>query len=214
MLSSTDFSMLGSRDVGAMVVECGTMVVGSSVGGLTVAVVVMGWSLNLTSAMCTHSIRSPDGLVKSMKWLVVLIAICRGIGTLMREVQFCMPLVRITVPILSNTLMNWGKLAPLCIVILSAPMPQAGQWNRYSSTSCNTTLAGNLNPSVTVSVLSLTVNSGAAHTKPPLRVFISRVSIVGMIPSMRTPVMDSCPIVECSPQSHAVMPDTTPTQEG
>ena len=51
MLSSTIFSVLGSRVVGAMVVECGTMVVGSSVGGLTVAIVGMGWSLNLTSAM-------------------------------------------------------------------------------------------------------------------------------------------------------------------
>ena len=81
-------------------------------------------------------------------------------------------------------------------------MPQAGQWNRYSSTSCNTTLAGNLNPSVTVSVLPFTVNSGAAHTgSVPISV----------TPSMMTPLMASSPIVECVPQSHVVMPDTTPT---
>ena len=47
------------------------------------------------------------------------------------------------------------------------------------------------------------------HTKSPA-VFLS-VSIVGMTPSMRTPVMASTPIVECVPQSHVVMPDTTPT---
>ena len=34
---------------------------------IVIMVVVMGWSLNLTSAMCTHSIRSPDGLVNSRK---------------------------------------------------------------------------------------------------------------------------------------------------
>ena len=106
MLSSTIFSMLGSRVVGAMVVECGTMVVGSSVGGLTVAIVGMGWSLNLTSAMCTHSIRSPDGLLNSMKHRVVLLAISRGMETLVREVQFCRSVVRVTHPILLNALMN------------------------------------------------------------------------------------------------------------
>ena len=40
------------------------------VGEDVVAIVVgpgMGWSLNLTSAMCTHCITSPDGLWKSMK---------------------------------------------------------------------------------------------------------------------------------------------------
>ena len=85
-------------------------------------VVVIGWLLNLTSTMCAHSIRSPDGLVNSMKH------VCTS--------------------------------------------PHSEQW----SCPCH----------------------------------ITSSSIVGM-PSMRTPVMASSPIVECLPQSHVVMPDTTPT---
>ena len=58
-------TVVGNRVVGTMVVDCGT---GSLVvGGSVPTVVAMGWSLNLTSAMCTHSIRSPDGLLNSMK---------------------------------------------------------------------------------------------------------------------------------------------------
>ena len=59
-------SMVGDGVVDTVVVGCGTgsLVVGGSVS----TVVVMGWSLNLTSAMCTHSIRSPDGLLNSMKY--------------------------------------------------------------------------------------------------------------------------------------------------
>ena len=64
-----------------------------------------------------------------------------------------------------------------------------------------------------MSVLPLTVNSGAAQTKPPDG-FLSIVSIFGMTPSIGTPVMGSSPIVECVPQSHVVMPDTTPTHGG
>ena len=73
---------------------------------VVIIVVAMGWSLNLTSAMCTHSIRSPEKLVNSMKQIAILVAICKGMETLVREVQFCRSLVRITLPILSNTLMN------------------------------------------------------------------------------------------------------------
>ena len=71
-----------------------------------IIVVIMGWSLNLASAMCTHSIMSPDGLVNSMKYWVVFLAICRGMETLVREAQFCRSLIRIILPILLNTVMN------------------------------------------------------------------------------------------------------------
>ena len=92
----------------------------------------------------------------------------------MRDVQFGMSLVRITLPLLGNIpVMNCGKAAPLCIVMSSAPMPQAGQWNTYSSTSHSTTRVWNLNPSVTLPVLA--VNSGAAHTDSSA-LFLSEVS--------------------------------------
>ena len=71
-----------------------------------IIVVVMDWSLNLTSAMCTHSIRSPDGLVNSMKYWTVLLVICRGMETLVREVQLHSTTDRPTLSILSNILMN------------------------------------------------------------------------------------------------------------
>ena len=61
-------------------------------------------------------------------------------------------------------------------------------------------------------MLPLTVKSGAAHTNPVPVGFISAVLIVvGMTPSMSVPVMASTPSVECSAQSHVVMPDVTPT---
>ena len=141
------------------------------VGSVGAIVVVSHWSLNLTSAMCTHSI-VPGAL---LKLLDVLVAICKGMETLVRDVQSCMSLVRITLPILGNIPgTNCGKVAPLCIVISSAPMPQAGQWNTYSSTSHSTTRVWNLNPSVTLPVLAFTVNSGTAHVGS-----FSEVSMVG-----------------------------------
>ena len=85
-------------------------------------------------------------------------------------------------------------------------MPQAGQWNTYSSTSHSTTRGSNLNPSVTLPVLALTVNSGAAHTNSSA-LFLSEVSMVGTTPSIRTlAVKNSCVRVE-SVQSHVLMPD-------
>ena len=121
----------------------------------------------------------------------------------MRDVQFCMSLVTITLPLLGNISgMNCGKLAPLCIVMSSAPMPQAGQWNTYSSTSHSTTRVWNLNPSVTLPVLA--VNSGAAHTNSSA-LFLSEVSMVGTTPSIRTlSVMSAV-------QSHVLMPDASTT---
>ena len=126
----------------------------------------------------------------------------------MRDVQSCMSLVRIAFPLLGNIPgMNCGKVAPLSIVMSSAPMPQAGQWNTYSSTSHSTTRVWNLNPSVTLPVLALTVNSGAAHTNSSA-LFFSEVSMVGTTPSIRTlAVMASSPIRVESVQSHVLMPD-------
>ena len=129
----------------------------------------------------------------------------------MRDVQSCMSLVTITLPLLGNIPgMNCGKAAPLHIVMSSAPMPQAGQWNTYSSTSHSTTRVWNLNPSVTLPVLAFTVNSGAAHTDS-FASFFSEVSMVGTTPSIRTlAVMASSPRVE-PVQSHVLMPDDSTT---
>ena len=122
-----------------------------------------------------------------------------------------MSLVRITLPLLGNVPgMNCGNVAPLCTEISPVPMPQGGQWNTYSSTSHSTTRVWNLNPSVTLPVLSLTVNSGAAHTNSSA-LFLSEVSMVGTTPSIRTlEVMVSYPRVE-SVQSHVLMPDCSIT---
>ena len=122
----------------------------------------------------------------------------------MRDVQFCMSLVRNTLPILLKDRKNCGKVAPLCIVMSSAPMPQAGQWNTYSSTSHSTTRVWNLNPSVTLPVLVFIVNSGAAHTNSSA-LFLSEVCMVGTTPSIRTlSVMSAV-------QSHMLMPDASTT---
>ena len=122
-----------------------------------------------------------------------------------------MSLIRSTLPILGNIcVMNCGKAAPLRTTMSSAPMPQAGQWNTYSSTSHSTTRVWNLNPSVTLPVLALTVNSGAAHTNSSA-LFLSEVSMVGTTPSIRTlAVMASPPRVE-TVQSHVLMPDCSTT---
>ena len=129
----------------------------------------------------------------------------------MRDVQFGMSFVRNTLPLLGNIPgMNCGKVAPLCIVMSSAPMPQAGQWNTYSSTSHSTTRVWNLNPSVILPVLALTVNSGTAHTNSSA-LFLSEVSMVGTTPSIRTlAVMASSPRVE-SVQLHVLMSATSTT---
>ena len=116
--------------------------------------------------------------------------------TLVKDVQACMLGIRITLPLLENFPMNCGKVAPLYTLMSSVPMPQVGQWDTNSSTSHSTTRVWNLNPSVTLPVLSLTVNSGAAHTNSPA-LFLSEVSMVGTTPSIRTlAVMASSPRVE------------------
>ena len=132
----------------------------------------------------------------------------------MKELQLCMSLVRFVYPIvtmlLKFALKKLGNVTPLCITILSAPIPQAGQWNRYSSTSRITALGENLKLT-NVSGLPLTANSGgASHTGSPA-VFLSLVSTVGMTPSMRTPVVAPSPSVECLPQSHVVLRSCVPT---
>ena len=129
----------------------------------------------------------------------------------MRDVQSCMSLVRVILPLLGNVPgMNCGKAAPLCIVMSSAPMPQAGQWNTYSSTSHSTTRGWNLNPSVTLPVLALTVNSGAAHTDL-FASFLSEVSMVGTTPSIRTLAVKSSSGRVKSVQSHVLMLENSTT---
>ena len=168
------------------------------IGSVVAIVVGIGWSLNLTSAMCTHSIT----LLISMKYFFVVVVICKGMETLVRDVQFCMSLVRITLPILSYNSVIKVKLKTLMSL---APMPQAGQWNTYSSTSHSTTGVWKPNLSLTLPVLALTVNSGAAHTNSSA-LFLSEVSMVGTTPLIRTlVVMASAPRVE-SVQSHVLMP--------
>ena len=123
----------------------------------------------------------------------------------MRDVQSCMSLVTITLPILSLEYDDSLIKVKLKTLMSSAPMPQAGQWNTYSSTSHSTTRVWKPNPSVTLPVLSVTVNSGAAHTNSSA-LFLSEVSMVGTTPSIRTlAVMASSPRVE-SVQPHIFMP--------
>ena len=131
----------------------------------------------------------------------------------MKELQFCMSLVRFVYPkvtmLLKFALKKLGNSTLLCIRMLSAPIPQAGQWNSYSSTSHITALGENLKIT-NVSGHPLTANSGAAHTGSPAA-FLSLGSTVGMTPSMRTPVVAPSPSVECLPQSHVVSRSCVPT---
>ena len=69
VVGSPVLGVVGSGVVGSPVL----VVVGSTVGLVgspvleLVTVIAVAWLLNLTSAMCTHSIWAPEGLLNSMK---------------------------------------------------------------------------------------------------------------------------------------------------
>ena len=93
---------MGVDILSPVVVSCGLVVVG------------MGWGLNFTSAICTHS--AVDGFLMTMKLLKRLASNCMGMETLVRDVQSCMSLVRSSVFIGINrnsTGSGKGKIGPV-----------------------------------------------------------------------------------------------------
>ena len=65
--------------------------------------------------------------MNSMKYLDSVKALCKGTETLVRDSQFCMLLVSVTLPTLGAVLMKLGYVAESYTLIVVAPICKTGQ---------------------------------------------------------------------------------------